>query len=576
MRAVLYDLGLHTALFALLVVAGAVLTRRVSAHPAALAAGGLALFGVTNYAVGIVWYAAPRAGQWASRTVPVICLLLMLWEVARRRREFVEVVRKVGLPLVLTALYAALVLGLGFLYGGYEKPLDTPAVRFSSRLPIDNQLPYLMARHVEQFGHSVPVPPVGDWLASDRSPLQSAVWLGQTLWHRGDASAATDYQVLGTVMQSSWVLGVWALLSALAVRRVTVALSLAAVGGCGVVVLNTFFVWPKMLAATFVLACAALVLARDHRWPALRIAAVAVTACLAYLSHGGAVFVLVPVVALALVQALHNRRRLTVLAAAAASALALVLPWTLYQRLVNPPGDRLLKWMLAGVIPVDPRSPVTAIVDQYRAAGWSGALSNKWHNILQIVGGRPPIPAFGDASWYQDFVSAVRAQNFFSLLPSAGLLLVLALGWAYPRRAHLADRRAATWLLLVAAVSSLFWCVAMFGPGTTVTHQGTYALVVLMVCALTCAGAAQSTRATAFVVAVAGIVSLLLYVPQYPISGFPWTDAPKVHATSAVVLVCGLIGFVALLWGYALRPEEHHRHRAQSVITKEIEDGAVA
>lgn len=351
-----------------------------------------------------------------------------------------------------------------------------------------------------------------------------------------------------------WVLGLWALIHALVVRRATVALCIASAAGCGVIMLNTFFVWPKLLAATFALASAALILTGDPRRSTLRLTGAAVLASLAYLSHGGTIFILVPLAVVALVRALQGRHWWATVTSAALSSLALVLPWMWYQRVVDPPGDRLLKYTLANITAVDPRSPVTAILDQYRAAGWSGAAANKLQNLEQLFmspsGASLADRISGGLSYFQAAVSVIREQYFYSLLPAAGLLLILAFGWVRPRLAHRGDLRAATILMLVAAACSLFWCLAMFGPRTTVTHQGTFALVLLLTSALTCAGAARSIRWTTVVVAASAIISLVVYVPQLPNQNLPWSLHPHVGASALGVFAMGLVAFVALLWGY--------------------------
>ena len=90
----------------------------------------------------------------------------------------------------------------------------------------------------------------------------------------------------------------------------------------------------------------------------------------------------------------------------------------------------------------------------------------------------------------------------------------------------------------------------MFGPRTTFTHQGTFTLVLLLTSALTCAGAARSIRWTTVVVAASAVISLVVYVPQFPIEGFPWTLHPQVNGFALGIFALGLVAFVALLWAY--------------------------
>lgn len=58
-----------------------------------------------------------------------------------------------------------------------------------------------------------------------------------------------------------------------------------------------------------------------------------------------------------------------------------------YQRFYEPPGNRLLKWHLAGAAAVDDRSFHTALTDGYSRVGVQGALANKWTNVqMQLRG----------------------------------------------------------------------------------------------------------------------------------------------------------------------------------------------
>jgi hypothetical protein len=52
------------------------------------------------------------------------------------------------------------------------------------------------------------------------------------------------------------------------------------------------------------------------------------------------------------------------------------------------------------------------------------------------------------------------------------------------------------------------------------------------------------------VVAAAAIISLVVYVPQFPIGSLPGTLHPQVSALALGVFALGLVGFVALLWAY--------------------------
>eukprot|EP01035_Chromulina_nebulosa_P043316 gene43316-58662_t len=66
---------------------------------------------------------------------------------------------------------------------------------------------------------------------------------------------------------------------------------------------------------------------------------------------------------------------------AALTFTLLALPWLAYQRLYEPPGNRLLKWHLAGAVAPDTRSVTTAVIENYRAQGWTTTLATRAENL---------------------------------------------------------------------------------------------------------------------------------------------------------------------------------------------------
>lgn len=544
-------LASHSALLFASIAAGAVMFRRVRGGQLVALGGGLVSAGVLAYLTGIVWFASPTVGLGMSRVVPVACLAYVAVTWARERRIVAETLVSLIVPMVLTGLWAAVTLAMGFLFGGEPAASQVAASRYSDVLPADNQLPYLLARHVEQAGHTGPPLHVGDWLSSDRPPLQSAFVLAHTLWHRGDASSLLDYQVLGTLLQSTWVLGVWALVLVVTTRRSVRALMIAGAAASGQVLLNSFFIWPKLLAAAFTLAALAFVLDRSTESTVMRLSFASVAAALGYLSHGGVVFALIPVALVAAWQALRGGSAWRTMSAAVAAACVLVVPWALYQRFYDPPGDRLLKWMLADVQDVRPGSVAQVITERYRVVGFGDAIRNKLANV-EIVVGYPaqPLPLHA-ASDFDSVIRYIRVAWFYSLIPTFGLLLLLAFGWLAARRACRTEVRAQLALLGVWLAGLVDWCLLMFGPRTTAIHQGTYAFVLVGVVLLVGAGALASVRATTVIVVLQALATLLIYTPLIPIAGVEWMQTAHVGKQALAVLVISASALVAVLAAYA-------------------------
>ena len=224
---------------------------------------------------------------------------------------------------------------------------------------------------------------IGDWLSSDRPPLQTGfVLLQWPLWTVQGRPGA--YQFLGTVLQSAWLPALWITFR---VRGDTVSRTCVAVlatSATGVMFFNTVYIWPKMLAGALALAALAILVSRDpaDRSRGAGVIAAALAA-LSMLAHGGTFFALLALVPFVILL----RRKVTAwaVAACAAAVAVLYLPWLLYQHFVNPPGNRLVKWMLASVIPIDHRGILQTIIDQYRSVPLTRLLGNKLDNLTTLV-----------------------------------------------------------------------------------------------------------------------------------------------------------------------------------------------
>src|SRR5262249_35842986 len=140
---------------------------------------------------------------------------------------------------------------------------------------------------------------------------------------------------------------------------------------------------------------------------------------LSLLSHGATTFSLLALPVLWLSLRLHEVVTLRQTALMVALLIALMAPWFAYQRFFDPPGDRLLKWHLAGIVDLDPRGTREAIADQYATLPPRTWLAGRWANLLTQVVWDPRAPSETAADW-------VRRQQFFHHLFA---LDVLCLGF---------------------------------------------------------------------------------------------------------------------------------------------------
>jgi hypothetical protein len=518
-----------------------------------LLAIGLAGTGVTAMAAFWAYFADPLLGKVCAYGILLGSITIAAWS-WRALREQTRLLRRLGTPLALWALGSLFLVFLGFLHGGTDQPLPVAASRFSHTLPSDPEIPLFYSDWLFHHGHGAPPVFPGEWLSSDRPPLQ----IGYVLAQRPFAWDSTNlhYEVLGVVIQQLWIVAAWALLIAARVRPTTRALAVIAVLVTDIAIVNGFFVWPKMLAAAFLLAAAALLVTPGQSTLRREPATTVLLACLcglAFLAHGASVFGIVPLLALAALRRLPGWRWV---GAGLLAGAVLLVPWSAYQKYFDPPGNRVVKWQLAGVVPVDSRGTATAVLDAYRKAGVWGTVDRKVDNFVTMSGGEPAVSTMGDAvdrltsGEVAQAIRDVRSVRFFYLLPSLGLyVLVPVLMMAARRRGRRnpTDWRFAVICFSLTALGWLFWGLLMFGPpdAPALIHVGSLALPVLAVCGAVAGLRATFPRLASILVGANVLAALVLYAPSLdPLPGSGYSGFAAVLATASLAGF-GLVAFRA-------------------------------
>jgi hypothetical protein len=441
-----------------------------------------------------------------------------------RDRATRSAVRELATPFLLWALASFFIANLGFLHSTNGMPLELAGHRFSGTMPNDNALPAVFATYFYEHGHHGVAPPFGDWLSSDRPPLQTGYVLAVRPF--GWDEPGNHYTLLGIALQMLWIPGMWALLRAAGLGARLRSLILIGAMFSDVTIIHGFFVWPKLLGAAFLLAAAAMAfspewksLARDARAAVL----FAALCTLGMLSHGSSAFLLVPLLVFAFWRALPSWHWI---AAAAAAALLLYIPWTAYQHYKDPPGTRLEKWQLGGNDEINEKGVLSTIVDGYREEGIGGTISNKWTNIEAIVGVgevRAVIDGVGhEASGsLAHTIEDVRFVRFYGLLPFLGFLLLGPLALAIRAAVDRGGGCGPEWRFVLragalAVFAALFWALLMFGNpiAEAVMHQGCLAVPLIGIAVCIAAAYAVDSRFAFGLVAFNALFVLALYVPS--------------------------------------------------------------
>jgi hypothetical protein len=407
-------------------------------------------------------------------------------------------------PLLFTSLFVVIVLALGLSDGGFTDPTSTATARFAHGLPRDNEIPFAVANAL-RFGR-LPSPLFGDWLASDRPPLQSGLYL--LLFLR---NGIVGYQIVASWLQATFLFGVWAVVAAAGLGAAPRRLVLLACCLLPAALINTLFVWPKLLAAGYLLGLFALLFAyRPSTSAQERVTGILIGGftALAMLSHGSSAFGLIGCAVTVLVFRAWPAWRTMIHGAGA--LLAVYAPWMLYQRFIDPPGNRLLKWHLAGAVDIDGRSFGQTLRDSYGALSWPDYLNGRLANLEVLIG---PWPAsLRDLFAFTGGADLLRKLDFFYLAPSLHgfALAFLAALACLPLVA--AAQRAIALRMLVAVVATLAsFVLLMFVPGSAINHQGTYATQLLIAIFAVVVLSSRAPRLAWVFVALQGTTVAVLY-----------------------------------------------------------------
>jgi hypothetical protein len=525
--------------------------------------GGVAMVGFWAY------YGSHEIGQtWSFLTLlgSLLAVGWLLWDGRIDR----EVLRGLATPLALWALGSAFLVFFGFIHGGTDLPMQVSSTRFSGGLPSDNYMPYFWGEWFYHHGHNGTPPEfTGNWLASDRPPLQMGYLVTQNPFKIFESEL--NYEVLGVCLQQLWIVGLWALLLAFRVGRVTRALVMATVLISALTLVNGLYVWPKLLPAAMLLGAAALVI--TPLWDEVRrdlggAVLVAALCGLAMMGHGSSAF---GIIALALVAGFRALPRWDWLVMAVLALIVVMVPWSIYQSYGDPPGNRLTKWYLAGDTEPDHKSVGTAIIDGYSEAKLSTILHKKGQNFAAIGGGWIFSSSFREAreglerGEFAGIVGPLRATFFFNLLPSLGLLLLgpvaMAIGWRRRRSRDPNEWKAATTVLGTCALGVFLWALIQWGgwTATTVIHQGSYLLPALGLAGCALALRAAWPRFAIGWLALNAVVMLVIYTPVLlPVEGSSFT---LVHAILAALALAGF-GAVAMGGVRSRRPPEPSSSRS--------------
>jgi hypothetical protein len=447
-----------------LVLAGARLGARTFGQRMGAFAG-LAAVGIVCYAQFFVFWWLPAAGTALAGLLLAIgvgTLLRAAWSpaaAATHARALETVIWTWGLVAVSLLVLVAMVDDGS---GAWAVNNRFTPVRWST----DNQIPGIVAEAIASGRHAL----LGEllpWTLGDRPPLAYG-------WHASFLGLARAVPTLadghlfahmnlaaGIALNTLWLVPAGLILLRLLPARALpwTALLLATTP---FLLFNSVYVWPKLAAAAFGLPAAWLLFA-DRDAPArLReddrgLALAAMLSALALLSHGGALFgVLCSLAMTAWLRGLPSWRGTLV---APAAALALLVPWMLWQSMHGMTANPLAKQLFAGTPGLDrPDAGLLALMrDAYAALSLREWAALKLDAAMSLLFGLRNTCGVHEAGVVHDLVDRIRLWGFFHPLAGIGPLALALCALALPRRdaARTAAARFAMFGLLSVALAGL-------------------------------------------------------------------------------------------------------------------------
>ena len=400
------------------------------------------------------WFAHPYIGLGAALALSAITMLILAAKLASATWN------RVSIPAVVSVIVCIGYLSVAGDRGGLQAGDNLICGRYWAVM--DNAIPRLFADCL--INDKVGLKPflLADWHSSDRPPLQTGMIMVAYPFVRL-AATPLAYLLLSVAVNIFWIWGLWGFLRAvgLAERKIFQAMILLCL--VGAVFVNSVYTWPKMLAAALAFTAGAILLTQDCPKQIRRLM-LGGAAGLSLLAHGAAIFAL-----LGLVTIFWARRKdwtVRELTLTALIAGFTYLPWTAYQKFYDPPGDRLIKWHLAGLEPMDEsRPPLRAIVEEYNKSGLPGFAANKIHNLRMLIGDPSDwngacARGYAHPGWNETFAGQIR-QFFVLRLGPAPMLLLLGLPLLFAAKV-----RRSSWLqplLGVLIATSLIFVLCEFG-----------------------------------------------------------------------------------------------------------------
>lgn len=421
--------------------------------------------GLYGYVTFFIYLKAHNWGVFLSFGLIFPILYTFFW--IHKTNRFSEFKRSVLFILPLTLL-TIFILTLGYFpFRPVPGEIWQIAANRWLNLPIDNWLPKIFADQI--WDGNIKRPMIGDWLSSDRPPLQTGVFL---IFYPLMSGSSVLYQTVATFLQLFIVPATWLLLSMFGFVKTRVSL-IFSLFFSSLVLLHSLFVWPKLISAVYVIIFFSFLWSKPES--KIRNFLIGSSAALAMLSHGGAFFALAGICLVWIFTNFKNKPTIKTLKDPfvwIGIFLFIYFPWVLYGKFIDPDNARLLKWHLAGLIEPSGIGFLHAFVNAYSNLTFSEWINGRIENTLFITNDNILPDLFRTP--FSEMIEQIRKKSFYEYFYSMWMFspAIAILGYIICGYRKLPPN---FWILSITSfICLIIWSLLMFESRSTLIHQGSF------------------------------------------------------------------------------------------------------
>lgn len=389
------------------------------------------------------------------------------------KKEIVALGNNFNYPLLLTFITGIIYISIYYAKGSIVN-IENTAASLWHNLPIDNAIPRLFADAICAGDDPRNILKSLEWTSSDRPPLQACfILLYKPLELIFPFDKLTFSYISGFVFNLLWIPAVWFFAGLFRCDNKSKTFILLILISTPFFVINSMYTWPKLGAASFIILSLVFLFKRKIPFNYDYFTSL-ILFCFAWLSHGGVAISIFPLILICFfIKKVPNTK---IIIYCLTLLFVVLLPWILYQKVYDPPGNRLLKWHIAGVIDVDSRGFLEALYQSYKNTGVTENIKRIYSNLKLLYGN-----TFSSFNVFKiphenrlfDFFYFSRS---FVLPISVFVFLFIYKPFMYSKL-YLRKYKI---IFLITLSSLLFWCTLMFIPSSTFNHHGSYANNILI------------------------------------------------------------------------------------------------